>query len=236
MLIKSGEHAHLAQLLTFMVLGEQLAHDCAKAQVPLASERWMQTFLASQARQEGYHAIIFQGAIRWLAPKTAQSSTISDHMNHYRHLIEKAMVRQDFAETILAEQIILEGLGEAILKKIEVGLVKRGAPFQKLRRMLIHQEEAHYQFGLRTLSKMIEKEDESYDALRHRTPEYLRLAKLLLFSAQDAFHSLDEDPQDYWDEFQHNLPTWFHPASSQQDQARSSPVALYTYKGKNQES
>ena len=56
MFIKPGEHAHLAQLLRFMELGEQLAHDCAQTQCALAPERGMQTFLAGQARQEGYHA------------------------------------------------------------------------------------------------------------------------------------------------------------------------------------
>ena len=135
MLIKPGEHAHLAQLLSFMELGEQLAHDCAQTQCALAPERGMQTFLAGQARQEGYHAIAFQGAIRWLTPKTHQPSPVSDHMNQYRKLLEAAIARQDFVETLLAEQIILEGLGEAILKKLEAGLVKRGAPFCRLRRL-----------------------------------------------------------------------------------------------------
>jgi hypothetical protein len=226
MLIKPGEHAHLAQLLRFMDLGEQLAHDCAQTQCALAPERGMQTFLAGQARQEKYHAFAFQGAIRWLAPKFSQSLSISDHMNQYRQLVESAIVRQDFAETLLAEQIILEGLGEAILKKIEVGLVKRGAPFQRLRRMLIHQEEAHHQFGLRVLSKMIQREEESYDTLRKRSEIYLSLAKMMLFSAQDAFYSIDEDPQEYWDEFYGNLPTWLQTQPQPRIPSLSSEMAM----------
>ena len=208
MLIKPGEHEHLARLLRFLELGEQLAHDCAQMQCALAPERGMQTFLAGQARQERYHAFAVQGAIRWLTPKSSQSSSISDDMKQYRQFIEAAFVRQDFAETLLAEQIILEGLGEAILKKIEAGLVKRGAPFQRLRLMLSHQEEAHHQFGLRVLSKMIETTEESYDTLRQRTEKYLPLAKTMLFSAQDAFYSIDEDPQEYWDAFNRHLPAW----------------------------
>ena len=225
MFVKPGEHIHLAQLFMFMALGEQLAHDCAQAQCALAPEHSMQTFLAGQARQEGYHAIAFQVAIRWLTPKPHQPSLVSDHMNHYRQLIEAAIARQDFAETLLAEQIILEGLGEAILKKLEAGLVKRGAPFRRLRRMLIHQEKAHHQFGLRVLSKMIEREEESYDTLRQRTQKYLPLAKTLLFATQDAFYSLDEDPQEYWDEFQQNLPAWLQPHPQQPVQWLTSPVS-----------
>lgn len=66
--MKPGEYVHLAQLLQFMVLGEQLAHDCAKGQATLVREPGMQRFLASQAKQEGRHAVVFQWAIRWLAP------------------------------------------------------------------------------------------------------------------------------------------------------------------------
>ena len=225
MLIKFGEHIHLAHLLMFMVLGEQLAHDCAQAQISLAPEEGMQTFLAGQARQERYHAIAFQGAVRWLTPKPHQPSPVSDHMKQYRQLLEAAIVRQDFAETLLAEQIILEGLGEAILKKLEAGLVKRGAPFSRLRRMLIHQEKAHHQFGFRVLSKMIEREEETPDSLRQRIQKYLPLAKTLLFSTQDAFYSLNEDPQEYWDEFHRNLPAWLHTHSSQPNQSPFSSIS-----------
>ncbi len=216
MLIKSGEHGHLAELLTFMVMGEQLAHDCARAQCALTPEPSMQTFLAGQARQEAYHAIVFQGAIRWLTPRSYPTSYISIHLNHYRQLLEAAITRQDFAETLIAEQIILEGLGEAILKKLEAGLIKRGAPFQRLRRILIHQEEAHRQFGLRTLSKMVERGEESHESLSQRTHTYLPLAKTLLFSTQEAFYAIDENPQDYWDQFSNDLPSWLHPLRSDQ--------------------
>jgi len=222
MLIKAGEHGHLAQLLTFMVLGEQLAHDCAQAQISLTSEPGQQTFLAGQARQEGYHAMVFQGAIRWLTPRVQHPSLISQHMNNYRGRLESAIARQDFTETLVAEQIILEGLGEAILKKIETGLVKRGAPFQRLRRILIHQEEAHHQFGLRILTKMLERDEVSHDTLRDRTQEYLPLAKTLLFSTQDAFYAIDENPQEYWDAFYQHLPPWLQTTSSPAHQPLSS--------------
>ncbi len=227
MLIKPGEHTHLAQLLRFMELGEHLAHDCAQTQSRLATEPGMQTFLAGQARQEGYHAFVFHGAIRWLAPKAKQSSEIAAHMNDYRHLVEAAIDRADFAESLIAEQIILEGLGEAILKKIEVGLVKRGAPFRRLRRMLIHQEEAHYQFGLRVLSKMIQREEESFATLRQKSEIYLPLAKTMLFSAEEAFVSLKENPQDYWDEFERHLPPWLqsHPPQHMSPPSLSRTVA-----------
>lgn len=111
-----------------MDLGEQLAHDCAVSQMALAPDEGMKTFLAGQAKQEARHAVAFQWAIRWLSTRTRQAPLISKHMNQYRQLLMAAIERQDFAESLLAEQIILEGLGEAILQRLETGLANRNAP------------------------------------------------------------------------------------------------------------
>ena len=213
MLVKSGEHVHLAQLLQFMVLGEQLAHDCAKTQTTLVREPGLQRFLAGQARQEGRHAVVFQWAIRWLAPRGPQSRVISHQMNQYRRLIMSALTRGNLAESLLAEQIILEGLGQAILQRLETGLLKRGAPFRKLRQRLLLQEEAHHGFGLRTLQRMLDDGHTSTDHLRELAPAYLELGKALLFSAQDSFYCIREDPHEYWEDFQRGLPIWLqeHP-------------------------
>ncbi|HNP30852.1 MAG: hypothetical protein KC592_10860 [Nitrospira sp.] len=215
MLVKPGEHLYLAQLLQFMALGEHLAHDCAKAQAALVAEPGMQRFLAGQARQEGRHALIFQWAIRWLAPRAPQSLVISHQMNQYRRLLLSALARRDLAESLLAEQIILEGLGQAILQRLETGLVKRNAPFRKLRQILLQQEEAHHGFGLRTLSRMVDKGQTSIDHLRELAPAYLDLGKDLLFSAQDSFHSIREDPHEYWGDFLRGLPMWLREHSQE---------------------
>lgn len=213
MLVIPGEHIHLAQLLQFMVLGEQLAHDCANAQATLVREPTMQTFLVGQAKQEGRHALIFQWAIRCLAPRGPQSLVISGQMNQYRRLIMSALTRGDVVESLLAEQIILEGLGQAILQRLETGLLKRNAPFRKLRQILLQQEEAHHGFGLRTLKRMVDDGHTSIDHMRELAPTYLELGKSMLFSAQDSFHSIQEDPQEYWNDFQRGLPVWLreHP-------------------------
>ncbi|MDR4459569.1 MAG: ferritin-like domain-containing protein [Nitrospirales bacterium] len=215
MLVKLGEHVHLAQLLRFMVLGEQLAHDCAKAQATLVRGPGLQRFLASQAKQEGRHAVVFQWAIQWLAPRGPQSLVISHQMNQYRRLLMTALTRGDVAESLLAEQIILEGLGQAILQRLETGLAKRKAPFRKLRQILLQQEEAHHGFGLRTLNRMADNGHTSIDHLRKLAPAYLELGKSMLFSAQDSFHSIQEDPQEYWQDFQRGLPAWLREHSQE---------------------
>jgi len=196
-----AEREHLAQLLQFMDLGEQLAHDCAKAQAELAPNNSMQTFLDSQARQEGRHALIFQWAIRWLTPRTTRPPLVSKHMSQYRQLLMVAIKEQNFAESLLAEQIILEGLGEAILGRLETGLANRKAPFGRLRRILLHQEEAHHAFGLRTLERMVAVDVVSLEQLKDMASVY--------------FLAIAEDPRDYWNDFQQGLPVWLQHSSAQ---------------------
>ena len=69
MLVYPEERVPIARLLTFLEQGERLAHDCARAQAGLARDGKMRRFLLGQARQEAVHAIVFQGAITWLAPR-----------------------------------------------------------------------------------------------------------------------------------------------------------------------
>jgi hypothetical protein len=208
MLVRPDERAPIARLLTFLEYGERLAHDCAKAQAALASEKGMQRFLVSQARQESAHAWVFQGAIAWLAPKHLGGSPFLPALEQYRALLEDALQRRDFLETLLAEQIILEGLGEAILARIEEGLAKRNAPFSHLRCTLLRQEEAHHDFGRRMLERAFATGATSPDHLRVRAQEYLALTDRMVSTLGDLFESIDEDPQLYVARAKSYLPAW----------------------------
>ncbi len=208
MLVFPNERVPLARLLTFMELGERLAHDCALAQAALAPEPGMRRFLLTQARQEVYHAVAFQGAIAWLAPRYLGTSHLHAPLERYRTLIDEALRRGDYLETILAEQIILEGLGQATLKRIEEGLVKRGAGFTQFRRLLLLQEEAHHAFGQRTLERAMVNGETSPEDLRARIPPYLALIDELIRSLKELFESVDENPATYTSNARSYLPGW----------------------------
>jgi len=208
MLVRPDERVPIARLLTFLEYGERLAYDCAKAQAALAPEQGMQRFLLSQARQESAHAWVFQGAIAWLAPKHLGDSPFLPALERYRALLDAALQRGDFAETLMAEQIILEGLGEAILARIEEGLEKRQAPFRRLRRVLLHQEEAHHDFGRRMLDRAFAAGATSPDHLRARAQEYLALTDRMVATLGDLFESIDEDPRLYLAKAKSYLPAW----------------------------
>lgn len=211
MLVRPDEQVPIARLLTFLEHGERMARDCAKVQAALAPEQRMQKFLRSQARQEAMHALVFHSAIVWLAPRHLGDTPFLPALEEYRTILNEALARSDLLETVLAEQVILEGLGEAILARIEEGLVKRNAPFGRLRRILLHQEEAHHWFGLRMLERAMVEGQIDVATLRRRASDYLALSDQMVLTLSDLFESIDEDPTAWANDVRKLLPEWLVP-------------------------
>jgi len=208
MLVRPDEKVPIARLLTFLEHGERMAYDCAKAQAALAQDAGARRFLASQSRQEAMHAVVFQGSIAWLAPKHLGDAAFLPALEEYRTILDDALVRRDLIETYLAEQVVLEGLGEAILTRIEQGLAKRAAPFGQFRRILLHQEEAHHGFGRRQLERAIVRGETDMQDLRRRAQRYLALTDAMVFTLCDLFESIDEDVSAWAHDVRTFLPDW----------------------------
>ena len=208
MLVHADEKVPIARLLSFLEHGERLANACAKAQAALVQDPGHRRFLMGQARQEAMHAMVFQGAIAWLAPRYLGSVPILPALEDYRKLLFEALSRKDLIETVLAEQVILEGLGEAILTRIEAGLVKRAAPYGRVRRMLLYQEEAHHGFGRRMLERAMAEGHTDAATLRRRAQDYLALTEQMVLALGDLFESIAEDPADWADDVKKFLPPW----------------------------
>ena len=208
MLVRHDEKVPIARLLTFLEHGERLANECAKAQAKLVPDSGSRRFLLSQARQEAAHAVVFQGVIAWLAPRHLGNAPFLPALEEYRKRLDDALAQQDVLETFLAEQVILEGLGEAILSRIEEGLVKRAAPFGRLRRILLRQEEAHHGFGRRMLERAIADGRIDAETLRHRAQNYLALTDQMVLTLSDLFESIAEDPTAWAHDVRRFLPEW----------------------------
>ena len=208
MLVRPDEKVPIARLLTFLEQGERLAHACAKRQATLTPDPESRRFLLRQARQEAAHALIFQGAIAWLAPRHLGEAPFLPALEAYRAILDEALTRHDLLETVLAEQVILEGLGEAILTRIEEGLVKRAAPFGRLRRLLLQQEEAHHGFGRRMLERAMVEGRIDAETLRHRAQDYLALTDQMVLSLSELFESIAEDPTAWAQDVRTFLPEW----------------------------
>ncbi len=185
-----------------------MAHECAKGQAVLAEDSGTRRFLLGQAKQEAIHARVFQGAIAWLAPKHLGDTPFLPALEEYRKVLHDALARRDLIETFLAEQVVLEGLGEAILTRIEQGLVKRAAPFGPLRRILLKQEEAHHGFGRREIEQAIRRGETNVTDLRHRAQRYLILTDAMVLSLCDLFASIDEEATAWARDVRTFLPVW----------------------------
>jgi hypothetical protein len=214
MLVRPDEQAPVARLLTFLEQGERMANECAKAQAALAPDSGSRRFFLSQARQEAMHAVAFQGAITWLAPRHLGNAPFLPALEEYRKVLNNALARNDLIETLLAEQVILEGLGEAILTRIEEGLVKRAAPFGRLRRILLQQEEAHHGFGRRMLERAMAEGRIDAETLRRRAQDYLALTDQMILTLSDLFESIDEDPTAWVQDVQKFMPPWLTEVSA----------------------
>lgn len=208
MLVGHEEKVPIARLLTFLEHGERMANECAKAQAALAPDFSSRRFLINQARQEAMHALVFQGAIAWLAPRHLGDAPFLPALEEYRTILSDALSRKDLLETYLAEQVILEGLGEAILTRIEDGFVKRAAPFGRLRRILLQQEEAHHGFGRRMLERAMAEGRIDVETLRRRAQDYLALTDQMVLTLSDLFESIAEDPTAWAQDVRKFLPKW----------------------------
>jgi rubrerythrin len=208
MLVGHDERVPIARLLTFLEHGERMAHECAKAQATLSNDPKTRRFLLNQAKQEAMHARVFQGAIAWLAPKHLRDTPFLPALEEYRTILDDALARRDLTETFLAEQVVLEGLGEAVLTRIEQGLTKRAAPFGQLRRILLHQEEAHHGFGRRQMEQAIERGETDVEDLRRRAQQYLALTDAMVLTLCDLFESIAEDASAWAQDVRTFLPAW----------------------------
>ncbi|MBI5855370.1 MAG: hypothetical protein HZB35_09135 [Nitrospirae bacterium] len=208
MLVLPDERTPIARLLAFLEEGEQMAQACASSQATFAPELEPARFLKTQARQEATHARVFHGAILWLTPRRSPGTVLLKPLEAYRVLLEDALKRRDFLGTVLAEQIILEGLGESILTRIEEGLAKRGAPFGRMRRILLHQEEAHHAFGIRTIERALQRGEVSVETLRSRAADYLDLIEPMVTTLADLFDTIHEDAAAWAADCRFYLPWW----------------------------
>ena len=208
MVVLPGERVPIARLLAFLEYGERMANSCAQSQAALAPDSKTRRFLMTQARQEAMHAMVFRGAIGWLTPRHLGAAPFLPDLEEYRRLITDALERGDWLESILAEQVILEGLGEAILTRIEGGLEKRQVPFRRLRRILLHQEEAHHDFGRRVLERAMEDGHRDVEVLRLRTQDYLALIDSMVLTLGDLFETIEEDASAWAADVRTFLPVW----------------------------
>jgi hypothetical protein len=188
--------------------GEELAAECAKRQAALAPCPSWSRFLLLQARHERYHAQVFQSGVRLLAARMSVPRAASPAMAQYRRLLEDALTRRELPETLLALQVVLEGLGEVVLERLDEAMGARAMGLARLRRTILRQEHAHYGFGGRALKRCLRTGEADFDKLCRLGQDCLTLTDALLMELGDVFDGLDEAPDDYRRALRGRLPRW----------------------------
>jgi len=197
------------RLFVALEYGEQLAHQCALQQMHWINDRRAGRFLKAQAAQEATHAGFYRRAAEWLSPGHRES--VPATLRSYGARLQRALQHNDLSDSLTGSQIVLEGFGEQIISRLNHGMDNHGVGFKRLRRILLHQEQSHYAFGLRTLQQQAEHSP----ALGKRLPElasgYLLQVNKIINEMSDVFVSLDEDPAEYCSDLRRSLPPWLLP-------------------------
>ncbi|MCV6606543.1 MAG: hypothetical protein OIF34_14665, partial [Porticoccaceae bacterium] len=191
------ETVQISRMLHLLKRGEEVARDCARMQARLKadSDPRVAKFLRSQARQESFHAQTIQAGILWVAPKQRGSRVHCPAMETlYRRCCE-AIRQGRYAESVLAVQIVLEGMGETVLRAIDSNMESRRMGLKKLRHMIIHQEVAHHTFGLRELDKAAAAEGLDADQLVNLSQQYLGLSEQIFADLDGVFDYFDSCQQ-----------------------------------------
>jgi hypothetical protein len=207
MFLLADDRYQIARLFAFLLQGEQLARDCSRQQARLFEDSVAKKFLINQSRQEKFHCSVFKAGVGILAPRGVSEIPGKKQMNDYRRLVEESLKRGDANESLLAMQIILEGLGDVLVKRIDAGFERRGIGglCRRVRHLIVGQEDAHHAFGVNRFEQQFEHREIPIYLLR-RSQDYLGLLNELVVSVSPMFACFDEDVDDYMCEFYAELP------------------------------
>lgn len=207
------EQRHQAtRLLVALEYGEQLAQRCALHQSTLVTNSKAANFLRAQARQEHFHAFLFHQAAGWLSPK--HHIAVPKALQCFGRSLDQALQRNDLAECLVGSQIVLEGFGEQILIRLNRSLDDHNIGFKRQRRLILHQEQSHCAFGIRTLKIHLEQEHTRIERIHTLADKYLHLARSITQDLADLFSVLDADPNEYIESMTNDLPSWlFRPTT-----------------------
>lgn len=209
MFLPLDERQQIARLFDFLLQGEELAFDCATQQAQFFNTAPEIKFLSNQAKQERFHCRVFKSGIGILTPKGISGTPGKSEMDDYRRLLEEALNKGDKLESLLAMQILLEGLGDVAVKHISDGFDLRGLPglCKRIRHLILGQEDAHHAFGLKQMEQHL-GQNNIPDRLRQRSQDYLAILNSLLSTVSELFHYFDESAEQYRIEFYTDLPLW----------------------------
>lgn len=191
--LDAQERRAAAQLLRIQTVGERMANEGARGQARLAPDRSARRFLLRQARQERFHAALFERVAQALDQdgERKHDERALARLGRIRASLVEAMSKRRYADAVIIQHVALEGLGHAVLELLDAELPEFGRRFGRVRRLLLVQEDAHYAFGARVLASR--ENDRRTTRLVYRM---LDEAESLLVTIAPQFRALGGDVGD----------------------------------------
>lgn len=219
MTMTAAQRNQTARLFTALARGEVMAYDCARQQAELVDDRYSRRFLQVQMRQELAHRMLFDSAANWLVLK--QKRVLPPTMIKFEQRLQQTLVRGDLTESIVASQVVLEGLGEQILCRLNRGLDNLGIGLKRQRSILLRQEQGHFSFGQKLLQRRLQSGQACNGQVQELAGSYLLLVSDILAEMAEVFDVLDEDASEYTNGLVAALPSWLLPQSLATERTRS---------------
>ena len=208
MRIKSNTRVEIGRLFSSLAYGECMSHDCAAQQANMRAVD-PNRFFIRQARQELYHAKVFNRVVLYITPRGPKP--VPPTLRAFRTRLERACQRNDLVETLVGQQIVLEGLGGLILEKMDKKFDQRRLGFKRILKILLYQERGHQAFGHRMVSGLITAGITTKEHIHNLTSEYLFLVDRILDDLQPMFEVVGADANQYKIELQECLRDWIIP-------------------------
>ena len=192
--VAAARRAAIGGLLRHLAHGERVAERIARGQARLAQDARAARFFASQARQEAAHARVFDTAAVWL--RVPAGAVPANSYDRYERRVQTALDRGDFVEAVIATQVVLEALGEALLARLDAGLARHGAGLHALRRRILAQEAAHHAFGRAQVGAWLDDGALSPADLARHLHDYGAEASALVRAAEPVLDHFALSPAD----------------------------------------
>ncbi len=187
----------LGLFLRHLAHGERVAQAGAMRQARIAPSVRAARFLRSQARHEALHARIFDVAALALAAPALRLPACP--YAAFDAQLAADAGRGDYPATVVGTQVVLEALGEILLERLEIGLVKHGAGFVRIRRLFRAQEAAHHAFGVAELADLAASTPGGMRELVRCLPPYRLLAGGMIDAGTPVLREFGLAPKDIGD-------------------------------------
>lgn len=196
--------AALGLFLRHLAAGERVARDAARGQAGIAPAGRDRRFLRAQVRQEALHAALFDGCARSLGATPFEPDP--QPYRDYSASIAVLVAGRRYDESVVATQLVLEALGDAMLARLDAGLARHGDRLRELRRTIRRQETAHHRHGLALIAAW--DDDTIPERLRACALRHRALAVAMIAGGERAMRPFALAPADLEADLDARLPRW----------------------------